>query len=241
MPQSSSLGSLSPDDPMESFALGPPPPVGLPGTGPSTPKGSAKPAAPPKALAAEPVTPGGETGSGLAVVKAAAAPTPVVQARSGLVFPLFEAPLANYKTGARWFGAPRSGGRHHAAVDLIAPHLTRIRAVADGVVVQAPYYFYTGTNALEVNHPGVGVVRYGEIDKKKVVKLKAGDHVRAGDVIAYVGRLDSGSSMLHFELYSGKGKGPLTVRGNPPYQRRSDLVNPTSFMDKVLPQVQKPR
>jgi murein DD-endopeptidase MepM/ murein hydrolase activator NlpD len=164
--------------------------------------------------------------------------SPSVSGGSGQrVFPLFIEPLCSYKTGARWFGAPRSGGRHHAAVDLIAPHLTPIRAIADGTIVQPAYYFYTGTNALEVFHPGIGVVRYGEIDVHKVVRWKAKDPVHAGQIIAYVGRLDSGSSMLHFELYSGRGHGALTVRGNPPYQRRSDLVNPTSFMDGLLPQV----
>jgi murein DD-endopeptidase MepM/ murein hydrolase activator NlpD len=150
-----------------------------------------------------------------------------------LIYPLFHPAQANYRTGARYFGAHRSGGRLHAAVDLIAPHLWPIRAVADGRVIQAPYYFYTGTNALEVSHPGVGTVRYGEIDTHKVVHLAGGSHVKCGQVIAYVGRLDSGSSMLHFELYSGKSSGALTVRGNPPYQRRRDLVNPTSFMDRL--------
>jgi murein DD-endopeptidase MepM/ murein hydrolase activator NlpD len=231
------------DDSGEPFTLGPPPPLPPPPPSPS----AAGPAAPhpahpaPKPAPAAPPKP--KAGGGGAPAHAAPKPSapahaeppgPIADAGQRLFYPLFQAPLASYKTGARWFGAPRSGGRHHAAVDLLAPHLSRIRAVADGVVIQAPYYFYTGTNALEVNHPGVGIVRYGEIDMHKVVHLKAGDRVRAGDLVAYVGRLDSGSSMLHFELYSGKGRGPLTVRANPPFQRRSDLVDPTSLMDELL-------
>ena len=39
------------------------------------------------------------------------------------------------------------------------------------------------------------------------------------------------SSMLHFELYEGSGSGPLTVRSNPPYQRRSDLIEPADYLD----------
>jgi murein DD-endopeptidase MepM/ murein hydrolase activator NlpD len=155
------------------------------------------------------------------------------QAEGRLFFPLFQPPLASYRGGARYFGAPRSGGRLHAACDLLAPFGTKIRAIADGIVLQAPYYFYEGTNALEVQHPGIGVVRYGEISIVKAVHLRAGDRVEAGDVIAYVGRLDSGSSMLHFELYSGKAQGGLTNRGNPPYQRRRDLINPSSLVDKL--------
>ncbi|MFO0615769.1 MAG: M23 family metallopeptidase [Polyangiaceae bacterium] len=151
------------------------------------------------------------------------------------VFPLFRKPSADFHTGARYFGAPRSGGRLHAAVDLIAPYLSPIRAIADGRVIQAPYYFYLGTNALEVDHGSLGVVRYGEISSAKVIHLGAGHRVKRGEVIAYVGLLDGlGWSMLHFELYKGTMSGPLTVVGNPPYQRRGDLVNPTHFMERLL-------
>lgn len=151
------------------------------------------------------------------------------------VFPLFRKPQADFHTGARYFGASRSGGRLHAAVDLIAPYLSPIRAIADGRVIQPPYYFYLGTNALEVDHGKFGVVRYGEISSAKVKHLGAGHRVKKGEVIAYVGLLDGlGWSMLHFELYKGTRSGPLTVVSNPPYQRRSDLVNPTKFMEHLL-------
>jgi murein DD-endopeptidase MepM/ murein hydrolase activator NlpD len=159
---------------------------------------------------------------------------PQTQTHEGLVFPLFQPPLASYRTGGRFFGAPRTG-RLHAAVDLLNPHQAKIRAIADGVVIQSAYSFYLGTNALEVHHPSVGTVRYGEIDPYKRVNLRGGDHVRKGDVIAYVGRLNgSGASMLHFELYSGRASGQLTVISNHPYERRSDLENPTSFVDRLL-------
>ena len=151
-----------------------------------------------------------------------------------LVYPLWHPALAPYSTGARYFGAPRSSGRIHAACDLLAPYLSKMRAIADGVVIQPAYPFYEGTNALEVNHPGVGVVRYGEISSAKVISWRSGDHVKCGQLIAYVGRLDSsGASMLHFELYSGKSSGALTQYGNPPYQRRRDLVNPSKLIEKL--------
>jgi len=151
----------------------------------------------------------------------------------GLVYPLFQPALAPYSTGARFFGAPRANGRLHAADDLLAPFKSKIRAIADGVVLQPPYYFYLGTNALEVHHPGVGTVRYGEISQVKSIPWKTGDKVKCGQVIAYVGLLDTGSSMIHFELYSGKASGSLTQTWNPPYQRRSDLVNPAHLVDKL--------
>lgn len=152
----------------------------------------------------------------------------------GLIYPLYKRAVLDFHGGARYFGARRSGGKRlHGGIDLIAPHMWKIRAIADGTVIQAPYYFYSNTYALEVHHPGVGTVRYGEIAKKYPIKLAAGTKVRAGQHIAYVGLLASGSHMLHFELYSGKGKGGLTVRGNKPYQRRSDVMNPAKLMEKL--------
>jgi murein DD-endopeptidase MepM/ murein hydrolase activator NlpD len=150
-----------------------------------------------------------------------------------LLYPLFEPALASFRTGGRSFGAPRPG-RLHAACDLLNPYQAKIRAIADGVVLNVPYFFYLGTDALEVHHPGVGVVRYGEISPLALVDLKPGDHVAAGDVIAHVGRLDgSGWSMLHLELYSGKATGPLTEIANAPYERRRDLLNPSTFIDEL--------
>lgn len=144
-------------------------------------------------------------------------------------FPLRSRPSLSYKTGGRYFGAPRSSGRLHAGCDLIAPAGTEILAVADGVL-GASYAFYSGTDALEVTHTGGFVVRYGEISGL-ASGLRRGSSVTRGQLIAYVGRLASGSSMLHFELYRGTSSGGLTVRSNPPYQRRADLVDPTSHLD----------
>lgn len=146
------------------------------------------------------------------------------------VFPLLKRPLLDYKTCPRAFGCPRAGGRKHAGCDLYAPIGTDIIAIEDGIVQIAPYLFYSGTYALEIKHPS-GVVRYGEI-KNGVGDLKAGTLVKQGQVIAQVGQLIGMTvSMLHFELYGGTVPGQLTNRNNPPYLRRSDLINPTEFLD----------
>jgi murein DD-endopeptidase MepM/ murein hydrolase activator NlpD len=156
-------------------------------------------------------------------------------APSQLFFPLKSVPAESYKTGARAFASYRTRTRSHAGVDLYHPHGSEIRAIADGVIIQPAYFFYDGTNALEVNHPGVGVVRYGEISSHKVIKFATGQKVKAGQLIAYVGLLTSlKKSMLHFELYAGTARGPLTVRSNLPYQRRKDLLNPTSLVDRLV-------
>lgn len=142
-------------------------------------------------------------------------------------FPLPRYPDVSYETGARYFGAPRANGRKHAANDLVIRSGTPIYAVANGKIIDR-HYFYSGTYALVVKHEKY-LVRYGEVSSKNL-GLKIGDQVKAGQKIAEVGLLNSGSSMLHFEKYQGTKTGPLTVRSNMPYQRRSDLMRPTEFL-----------
>jgi murein DD-endopeptidase MepM/ murein hydrolase activator NlpD len=148
------------------------------------------------------------------------------------IFPLAARPAQDYHLHPRSFGSLRDGGlRKHAGCDLYAPHGTDVLAVADGCVVRGPYLFYDGVDALEIEHPGIGIVRYGEIQAAGC-PVKARDQVKAGQVIAHVGKMAHVSqSMLHFELYAGTDDRPLTVRANLPYARREDLSNPTGFLD----------
>jgi murein DD-endopeptidase MepM/ murein hydrolase activator NlpD len=150
-----------------------------------------------------------------------------------LVFPFWRKPTLSWTIDGRQYAAGRDNGRLHAAVDLLAPFGTKIRAIADGTVVYAPMYFYEGTNEVAIDHGKFGVVRYGEISIVKSVPLRAGQKVEKGEHIAYVGLLNSGASMLHFELYRGTVSGSLTNTGNPPFQRRSDLRNPTKFVNRL--------
>ncbi|MDI1480220.1 LysM peptidoglycan-binding domain-containing protein [Polyangium sp. y55x31] len=156
------------------------------------------------------------------------------KAERKLVFPLWKKPTASWKDGPRYFGSPRSGGRKHGGVDLYAPFGSKIRAIADGVIIRPPYFFYDGTNALEVYHPGVGVVRYGEISSSKRVPVRAGQKVKCGEHIAYVGLLDSlGMSMIHFELYGERARGQALTQMSGPYRRHPALKNPTNLVDKL--------
>jgi murein DD-endopeptidase MepM/ murein hydrolase activator NlpD len=144
-------------------------------------------------------------------------------------FPLPFVPALSYRTGGRRYGAPRDNGRRHAACDLIAPLGTEIFAVDQGLVIRGPYVFYHGTYAIEVQHP-LFIVRYCEISGA-APGVQSGTTVGQGQVIAYVGRMHV-DSMLHFEMYGGSGAGPLTQRNNLPYQRRSDLMDPTPYLDQ---------
>lgn len=149
-------------------------------------------------------------------------------------FPMAARPTQSYKDGMRRFGANRAKGRLHAGCDLYAPVGTPIYALDEGEVIKSVYFFYLGTYALEVQHPGF-VARYGEITRDVPAGVKKGARVERGQQLGSVGLLEGiNMSMLHLELYSGSVSGPLTVRGSKPYQRRSDLIDPASILDAAV-------
>jgi hypothetical protein len=133
------------------------------------------------------------------------------------------------------FGHGRNNNRVHAGCDLYAPIGTEILAVKDGIVRQELTYFYEGTYELQIDH-GDFIARYGEVQNKKAPGISNGAFVKQGQVVGYVGDLQSlNMSMLHLELYAGTESGPLTVVGNKisniKYERRDDLLDPTPFLD----------
>ncbi len=63
-----------------------------------------------------------------------------------------------------------------------------------------------------------------------------GDDVLKGQVIAHVGSLTTKgipSMILHLEMYSNPNKKGTLSRASV-YKRRSDLVDPTPFLDNAL-------
>ena len=167
---------------------------------------------------------------------------PVTQPGSGdEFFPFATVTSYNWAESYRAFGSNRdSGTRAHAGCDLYYPEGTRIHAIRAGTVIRGPYYFYAKTYAIEIDH-GSFVARYGEIQNN--TQVQQGDTVVAGQHIAQVGHLvniNVPSDMLHFEMYSGTSSGPLTDKTSSSakradgisYQRRSDLIDPTSYLNR---------
>ncbi len=135
------------------------------------------------------------------------------------------------------FGWNRDGGhRKHAGVDLEAEANTPVLAMADGVVLRSDPAFYQGTGVIEIQHPGIGIIRYGEIDPYKRLVLRF-QRVRKGQLIAFVGKRDKATRfMLHLELYTDWSQVDvdntqrLTDKSQSPFQRRDDLRNPTVLL-----------
>lgn len=186
------------------------------------------------------------------VKEASASPAASSASVSGLkdsdccVFPLNSHPGESYLSGMRMFGARRSKGRRtHAACDLYQYKNAPLTAIADGRISNLGVYrFYQGTFAMELKLKDGAIARYGEITGYQNPQVFAARingksnpnymKVAAGQTnIAKMGKVNSNccTPMLHFEMYSGKGRGNLTTGGNK-YLRRSDLINPTAYLQR---------
>jgi len=149
------------------------------------------------------------------------------------IFPL-KVKVDSYNTNYSCkFGAPRNNGRKHGGVDLAAASGTDVFAVADGVVIEAAGGFdQYGTSVVSIEHGDIYdddycIVRYGEVGPPMV---QVGATVSQGDIIAKVGK-QPGGTQLHLEMYEGTESGDFLQPNNLPYKRRSDLMDPTPFMD----------
>lgn len=111
-------------------------------------------------------------------------------------------PCAGYTRLSSPFGsreAPTEGASaYHEGIDLAAPEGTEITAAMDGTVKQAGYSETAGYY-LVIGHDGGLVTKYFHM--LKPTDMEAGDAVRGGQVVGYVG--DTGvstGSHLHFQV-----------------------------------------
>lgn len=102
------------------------------------------------------------------------------------------------------FGAPRSGGRQHEGVDIMAPRGTPIRPAAPGFVTRLST---TDLGGISVTLVGDGGVRYFYTHLDSIAAgLEVGQYVEVTDVIGYVGNTGNAAATaphLHFGVYLG--------------------------------------
>lgn len=147
-------------------------------------------------------------------------------------FPTQQRPSQSYAEGKTRFRASRAGGKRlHAGVDLYRKKNDAAMAVASGRVIRGHYYFYQGVFAVEVKHPQF-IARYGEVLGTPPKGIAKGKNVVAGQTVGLIGKVNSGCCvpMLHFELYKGTSRGPLSRYRSPPYDRRPDVMDPTALV-----------
>lgn len=115
-----------------------------------------------------------------------------VAKNAGFIFPL---PKGSWR-----YSAGYGDGRGHKGVDLSAPAGTSIYAVKAGRVVKAGWYTTYGYCVIIDHGNGLSTL-YGHAS---ALCVKVGDRVKAGDVIATVGRTGNATGYhLHFEVKSG--------------------------------------
>jgi murein DD-endopeptidase MepM/ murein hydrolase activator NlpD len=129
------------------------------------------------------------------------------------------------------FGMPRdAGARHHEGIDIFAPRLTPVLAVADGRAT--PRENKLGGNTVWLSTPGTSYY-YAHLERATV---RSGERVRAGDVIGYVGNSGNAATVephLHFGIYRwGRG----AVDPFPLLLARRFAERPAGFPDSQLVQ-----
>ncbi|MDQ3556819.1 MAG: M23 family metallopeptidase [Gemmatimonadota bacterium] len=100
------------------------------------------------------------------------------------------------------YNDPRSGGRVHHAIDIMAPHRTPVLAAADARVLKLHNSAAGGTSLYLLDRDGVTRYYYAHLDDY-VAGLREGDEVFGGQVVAYVGDTGNagrGNYHLHFSV-----------------------------------------
>ena len=119
--------------------------------------------------------------------------------------------------GSGVYGAPRSGGRRHLGIDLLAPVGARVVAAESGLARIGRKRNGMG-RYLEVHHPDGWMTRYGHLQK---IRVRDRQRVRRGQTIGTVGRTGNArrpviQPHLHFEIWSPRKKSvdpwPLLAR-----------------------------
>jgi murein DD-endopeptidase MepM/ murein hydrolase activator NlpD len=117
------------------------------------------------------------------------------------------------------YSAPRSGGRVHNAIDIMAPAGAPVVAAADGTIRRLRTGGLGGITIYQVGADGVTLYYYAHL-QRYAAGIRDGLPVQRGQVIAYVGdtgNAGAGNYHLHFSV------GRLT---NPERWWESENVNP---------------
>ncbi len=141
-------------------------------------------------------TSGGRTGTG----GAGSTPTPIILFAGGGYVDGIICPMLGSAYGDSW-GAPRSGGRRHEGVDMLAPMGTPIYAVANGYATFKQNKL--GGNAVSLTADNGTRYYYAHLSRYE----GASRRVIQGEVVGYNGDTGNATGIphLHFEIHPGGG------------------------------------
>jgi murein DD-endopeptidase MepM/ murein hydrolase activator NlpD len=115
-------------------------------------------------------------------------------------------PIDGFTSFSDTFGAPRSGGRTHEGVDMMAERWTHIVAIESGTIYQLKEGGLGGTTIWL--HSDSGDSYYYAHLEAWADGLSEGQHVDAGELIGYVGTSGNAPDWLphlHFEYHPDQG------------------------------------
>ncbi|MEJ0001845.1 MAG: peptidoglycan DD-metalloendopeptidase family protein [bacterium] len=130
----------------------------------------------------------------------------------------------------RNFGDPRSGGRTHEGLDIMAPRRALVVSPTEAVVLS------TGTgdsagNYVYTANPGGETFAYMHLDE--IADISEGDVLETGDLIGYVGNTGNaagGATHLHFEVREDK----TATDPFPRLTRIFPVADKIDYLEKIL-------
>ena len=120
--------------------------------------------------------------------------------RRGLLVPVAGVAASSLRSS---FGDPRSGGRSHQAIDILAPRDTPVRAVDDGVIERLFLSEAGGRTIYQFDRTERYAYYYAHLERY-APGLKDGDRVSRGEIIGYVGTSGNAppdTPHLHFAVF----------------------------------------
>ena len=137
-----------------------------------------------------------QNGSVLAIPTSGLTATP---GPSGLIVPVLGVEPGDLHDN---FSQPRSGGRTHNAIDILAPRGTPVLAAVDGTIRKLFFSRAGGISIYEFDGDETHVYFYAHLDHY-AAELAEGQFVKQGTVIGYVGTTGNappGTPHLHFAI-----------------------------------------
>ena len=135
----------------------------------------------------------------------AAAPAPEAPTTTAAVSGGIACPVGNPRNYSDTYGAPRSGGRSHMGVDILAPMGTPSYAYEDGVITSMAGSSLGGISLYMRGDSG-NTYYYTHLNGY-AASSSVGKRVTAGELIAYVGDTGNAAGIphLHWEVMPGGG------------------------------------
>ncbi len=138
-----------------------------------------------------------EPAHGVKTAKAVSVPEKVLPSGRSLIVPVAGVEPSQLNDS---YGAPRSEGRSHQGIDIMAPLGTAVLAASDGRIARFQDSERGGVGIYQFDATGRTIFYYAHLNAR-ATGLREGQPVRQGEIIGYVGMTGNAPvPHLHFEI-----------------------------------------